>query len=160
MFIAVDGTHTRSKYRTQLIIVVGIDANNNGVPVAWALVPIEDEYWWTWFFEQLYIAMPNSRRRGQIFMSDREKGIPLALEKVYPLATHAYCCQHIADNVQTNFGNACRPLFWACARAKTKVQFHKALKALFKQNNEAGEYIDDIPHEYWAWYTFPRPRYG
>ena len=44
LFIAVDGTHTRSKYRMQLIIACGIDANNNGVPLAWALVPIEDEY--------------------------------------------------------------------------------------------------------------------
>jgi hypothetical protein len=45
--LAIDGTHTRSKYRIQLLIAVGIDANNNGVLVAWALVPMEDEYWWT-----------------------------------------------------------------------------------------------------------------
>ena len=160
MFIAVDGTHTRSKYQMQLIIAYGIDANNNGVPLAWALVPIEDEYWWTWFFEQLYIALPNTRREGQIFMSDREKGIALALEEVYPLAFHGYCCQHIADNIQTKFGNACRPLFWACARAKNKVKFNKALKALYKQDSEAGDYVDGIPHKYWARYAFPYPRYG
>jgi hypothetical protein len=34
MFIAVDGTYTRSKYWMQLIIACGIDANNNGVPLA------------------------------------------------------------------------------------------------------------------------------
>jgi hypothetical protein len=44
-------------------------------------------------------------------MSDREKGISPALEKVYPLAFYGYCCQHIADNIQTKFGNACQPLF-------------------------------------------------
>jgi hypothetical protein len=33
-FIAVDGTYTRSKYRMQLLIVVGIGANNNRVPLA------------------------------------------------------------------------------------------------------------------------------
>jgi hypothetical protein len=47
-----------------LIIAVGVDANNNGVPLAWALVPIEDEYWWTWFFEHLYIALVCSQREG------------------------------------------------------------------------------------------------
>jgi hypothetical protein len=43
-FIAIDRTYTRSKYRMQLLIACGIDANNNSVPIAWALVPIEDEY--------------------------------------------------------------------------------------------------------------------
>lgn len=43
--LAVDGIHTRSKYRMQLLIAVGIDANNNRVPVCWALVPIKNEYW-------------------------------------------------------------------------------------------------------------------
>ena len=65
----------------QLIIACGIDANNNGVPLAWALVPIEDEYWWTWFFEHLYIALQNSRQEGQIFMSDREKGFLQPLKR-------------------------------------------------------------------------------
>jgi hypothetical protein len=45
MFIAVDSIHTRSKYCMQLIIACSIDANNNSIPVAWALVPIEDKYW-------------------------------------------------------------------------------------------------------------------
>jgi hypothetical protein len=40
---AVKGIHTRSKYQMQLIIAYGVDVNNNGVPLAWALVPIEDE---------------------------------------------------------------------------------------------------------------------
>jgi hypothetical protein len=31
--LAVDSIYTRSKYRIQLLIAVGIDANNNGVPV-------------------------------------------------------------------------------------------------------------------------------
>jgi hypothetical protein len=93
-------------------------------------------------------------------MLDCEKGIALALEEVYPLAFHGYCCQHIADNIQTKFGNACRPLFWACARAKNKVTFYKALKALYKQNDEAGDYVDGIPHKYWAQYAFLYPRYS
>ena len=38
--------------------------------------------------------------------------------------------------------------------------FCKALKVLFKQNDEAGEYVDSIPHKYWAQYAFLYPRYG
>jgi hypothetical protein len=112
--LAVDGTHTRSKYRMQLLIAVGIDANNNGVPVCWALVPIENEYWWIWFFEHLSKACPGTSKKDYMFISDREKGLSPALDKVFPLAFHAYCCQHIADNIQTQFGIKCRSLFWAC----------------------------------------------
>jgi hypothetical protein len=48
-FTAIDGTHTKSRYRMILLIACGIDANSNVVPLAWALVPIEDEIWWNWF---------------------------------------------------------------------------------------------------------------
>jgi hypothetical protein len=54
-------------------------------------------------------------------MSDCEKGIATVLEKVYLLAFYRYCCQYIADNIQTKFGNTCRPLFWACAVVGKKV---------------------------------------
>ena len=44
LFIAVDSIYTKSKYQMQLIIACSVDANNNGIPLAWALVPIEDKY--------------------------------------------------------------------------------------------------------------------
>jgi hypothetical protein len=34
-----------------LLIVVGINANDETLPLAWALVPIELEAWWAWFFK-------------------------------------------------------------------------------------------------------------
>jgi hypothetical protein len=134
----------------QLLIAVGIDANNNGMPIAWALVPIENKYWWTWFLEHLQESCPGTLRKDYIFISDREKGLSPAIAKVYPSAFYAYCCQHIADNIQTQFGIRCRSPFWACARAKTKIVFDKALAELYKINKKAGKYIDEIPHKYWA----------
>lgn len=45
-FFALDGTYTRSKYRMILAVTVGIDANDNVLPICWALIPRENEYWW------------------------------------------------------------------------------------------------------------------
>jgi hypothetical protein len=45
-FTAIDGTHTKSRYRMMLLIACGIDANDHVIPLAWALVPIEDASWW------------------------------------------------------------------------------------------------------------------
>jgi hypothetical protein len=36
-----------------LLVECGIDANDNVVPIVWALVPIENETWWTWFLGYL-----------------------------------------------------------------------------------------------------------
>ena len=74
-------------------------------------------------------------------MSDREKGIPRALNKVFPKADQAYCCQHITDNIQARYGIKCVPLFQRCTRAKTKARFKDVLATLTKQNLDVGDYV-------------------
>ena len=59
-FYALDGTHTRSQYNLTLLIAVGIDAEDRILPFASALVPGENETWWTWFCEQLFEAFNGS----------------------------------------------------------------------------------------------------
>jgi hypothetical protein len=108
--VGIDGTHTGLKFQMTLLIAVCIDANDETLLMAWALVPIESNVWWIWFlkhFERAFAA----NVAGNVFMSDREKGLPTALEKTMPDVTQAYCCQHIADNVQQRFSLKCRPLF-------------------------------------------------
>jgi hypothetical protein len=42
-FIALDAYHTRSKFYIMLMIAVRINANDNILPLSWALVPTEDK---------------------------------------------------------------------------------------------------------------------
>jgi hypothetical protein len=93
-------------------------------------------------------SCPGTSREDYIFISDREKGLSPAIAKIYPSAFHAYCCQYIADNIQTQFGIRCRSLFWAYTRAKTKMVFDKVLAELYKINKKAGKYIDKILYKY------------
>ena len=86
-------------------------------------------------------------------MSNREKGIPNALEEVLPKNCQAQCCQHIADNIQAKFGIKCIFLFWPCARAKTKVAFKNTLEALMAHGVNASNYVNNIAHNYWARYN-------
>jgi hypothetical protein len=44
-FIALNACHTKSKYPMTLMIAVGIDVNDNAIPLAWALVPTESKEW-------------------------------------------------------------------------------------------------------------------
>jgi hypothetical protein len=98
-----------------LMIVVGIDANDNAIPLAWALVPIESEEWWTWFCEFLKDTFDKLLDEGYVFISNRDKGLATTVHTVFLQGCAAHCCQHIVDNVQTDFGVKCWPLFWKCA---------------------------------------------
>ena len=69
-FIGLDGTHTSSKFRMQLLIAGGIDANNHILPLAYALVPIECTKWWQWFLKHLAKANPRAVEGEYVFISD------------------------------------------------------------------------------------------
>ena len=73
-FYALDGTHTRSQYNLTLLIAVGIDAEDRILPFAWALVPSENETWWTWFCSHLFKAFDGHFQPETVIISDRDKG--------------------------------------------------------------------------------------
>ena len=59
--------------------------------------------WWMWFLKHFERAFATNVA-SNVFMSNREKGLPTALEKTMPNVTQAYYYQHIANNVQQRFG--------------------------------------------------------
>ena len=99
-FVAFDACHIRSKFRMTLMIAVGIDANDNVLVLLQALVPTENNEWWTWYCMFLKDCFPAIDNQGVVFISDRDKGLAALVYMVFLNATLAYCCQHIADNVQ------------------------------------------------------------
>jgi hypothetical protein len=107
------------------------------VPIAWDLVPIENEACWTWFIGHLKHCISISESEDYIFISDREKGIATALPAVFDKSIHLHCCQHIADNLQRRYGNRVRPLFWNACRAKTHQLSAEKMEELRAQNQPA-----------------------
>jgi hypothetical protein len=82
------------------LVACGIDANDKVIPLAWALVPIENEICWTWFLGYLKHCIPGLSMEYHIFISDREKGMAVAVPVIFDQSIHLHCCQHIADNLQ------------------------------------------------------------
>lgn len=159
-FTAVDGTHTKSRYRMMLLIACGIDANDQVIPLAWALVPIEDSSWWNWFLRYLKACYPLMDLENHTFISDREKGIAQAISEQFEHSIHLHCCQHIADNIQQRFGNKVRPLFWQAARAKTRDLFESKMEAIRAQSKAAFTYLKAINKTLWTTAYRSYPRYG
>jgi transposase-like protein len=90
--IRFDGTHIASQFKMNLLVASGVDANGKTLPLAWALVPIENGSWQRWFLKHLEKAFKLTATPTFVFMSDREKGIPSAKEEIFPKASLNYCC--------------------------------------------------------------------
>jgi hypothetical protein len=159
--VACDGTFTKSRFRQTLLFAVTVDGNDEVMVLAWALVESENEESWAFFFRELDRGIPEINRAGVTLISDRDKGL-VAADRFFPRAKRAYCCQHIADNIQSQFGMEARGLFWAIAHARTEEAFHAAFQELEQRKPPAARYLAEIQRAHYATAFFPSPgrRYG
>ncbi|XP_073271468.1 uncharacterized protein [Primulina huaijiensis] len=86
--ISVDGTHLYTKYKHKMLIGVTLDANNQVLPLAFAIVEEETTDSWKWFLENLGRHVVRGQN-GICLISDRHKGIVGATE-VLPYFQHPY----------------------------------------------------------------------
>jgi hypothetical protein len=156
-FFAVDGTHTRSKYRMILAVTVALDSNDEVLPICWGLIPRENEYWWSWYCGQMSQAFdsfqqPQSTSEKWVAISDREKGLVTGIENVLPRIEHLHCCQHIADNIYARYGKDCKKLWWPIARAKDPYQREAAMDRLKEKDLKAWQYVKALNTETFSFY--------
>ncbi|XP_073152605.1 uncharacterized protein [Henckelia pumila] len=71
--ISVDGTHLYTKYKHKLLIAVTLDANNQLLPLAFALVDEESYESWHWFLSNVVQHVTRGCRRVCL-ISDRHTG--------------------------------------------------------------------------------------
>ena len=72
-FVAVDGTFTKNRFIQILLLATGMDANDQLVILAWAVVPNESQETWTWFLGHLLQAFPLLSHQELLIMNDCEK---------------------------------------------------------------------------------------
>ncbi|BFG42000.1 hypothetical protein CerSpe_282750 [Prunus speciosa] len=75
--IGVDGCHLKGPFSVQLLAAVGVDANDNTYPIAYATVELETKETWSWFLEFL--------------IDDLGPGLDRAFDIVVPQAQHRWC---------------------------------------------------------------------
>src|SRR2546429_3143606 len=129
-FIALDGCHTKSHFHMTLLIACALDGNNEIIPLAWGIVPIEDTDNWTWFLLHMKECFTGMNLDQTVFISDRDKGLQTAVPDVFTNVYHSHCCQHIADNVQKYFGLQARNAFWKAAYTFNEYDFEDAISAI------------------------------
>ncbi|XP_073290954.1 uncharacterized protein [Primulina huaijiensis] len=104
----VDGTHMYTKYKYKLLIAVTLDANNQILPLAFALVDEENYESWHWFLGN--VARHVTRGcSGVCLISDRHAGITSAVQDLPDFkprrGVHRFCLRHVCSNFNSKFKN-------------------------------------------------------
>jgi hypothetical protein len=90
---------------------MGIDANRNGLVLAWAVVESENEDSWRYFFKHLIRVIPEIEEEATIFISDRDKGLGAADNELRDGIIRAVYAYYLMDNFTTKFSRTLKPLF-------------------------------------------------
>ena len=118
--IGVDGCHLKGPYPGHILTAVGVDGNNGYFPVAYAVVDIESKDSWIWFFNLLIEDLGITNGKAWVVISDKQKGLVPAIEKVLPTAKHRMCVRHLYSNFRASHTSfALKHILWAAARATT-----------------------------------------
>ncbi|KAM2845960.1 hypothetical protein COP1_028340 [Malus domestica] len=149
--IGVDGCHLKGAFKGQLLAAVGIDANDNMYPIAYAAVEIENKDTWCWFLQILIDDLGPIHEHGWTFISDQQKGLDTAFTTVVPEADHRWCVRHLYGNFKAiHKGKTLKDLLWSAARAPNHVDFEAEMEKLKSIDGEAYNWLVKRDPDRWA----------
>nr|KAJ0189800.1 hypothetical protein LSAT_V11C800437630 [Lactuca sativa] len=115
--IIIHGAHLKGEYLDTMFLVVGMDGNNQILPIAFGVGKTESEESWIWFLSRLQECIGDMPSLAII--SNRLNSIELAIQAVFPNAYHGLYCLHLLMNIRAKIAKQERTkiLFWDAAKA-------------------------------------------
>ncbi|GJS07651.1 transposase, MuDR, MULE transposase domain protein [Tanacetum coccineum] len=125
--IIIDAAHLKGRYEGTNLLAVGMDGNNQIIPIATGVSQGETGPSWTWFLSKLKECI------GEIpdltIISDRHATILSSCGAVFPNAFHGYCCRHLMMNCKLK-SIKMQCLFWKMCKAYSVDDFRMAINEL------------------------------
>ncbi|KAL5578836.1 hypothetical protein UlMin_011278 [Ulmus minor] len=144
--IGLDGCHIKGYHKSQLLLAIGIDANNCYYHVAYAVVEKECYTFWFWFLDLLKLDLRLERSVGVTFMTDKQKGLVKAISQLSDGCEHRNCVHHFYANFQLKFKNQLlRDKVWQAARATTVIEFTRVMQDIKNISEEAHNWLSAKP---------------
>lgn len=159
--IIVDGTFLKNYFKGTLFSACAMDANEQIFPLAFGVGDSETTSGWVYFLTKLREAI--GEREHQVIVSDRNKGIKRAVEKVFTHSEHGYCMFHLLQNVRNKFKELTKQAKWkffGAANAYTVVEWEKFMVMLDEENPAIRAYLLDVGPAKWARSHFSEKRYS
>ncbi|XP_056862466.1 uncharacterized protein LOC130510139 [Raphanus sativus] len=122
----------------QLLAAVGRDANSQIYPFAWAVVHKENTDTWAWFLQKLKNDLNLGNGDGFTLVSDRQKGLLIAVDAELPNIEHRMCARHIYGNLRKLHPNKpqMKKLFWSVIESHNEADYKVSLKELEEYDKE------------------------
>ncbi|GJU90406.1 transposase, MuDR, MULE transposase domain protein [Tanacetum coccineum] len=155
--IIIDAAHLKGRYEGTNMLSVGIDGNNQIIPIATGVSQGEIVPSWTWFLSKLKECI------GEIpnltIISDRHAAILSSCEAVFPNVFHGYCCRHLMMNFKLK-SIKMQCVFWKMCKAYTVEDFRMAINELRSKRPDVYEKLIEAGVERWYRAYYPLDRYN
>ena len=114
--LCMDGTFLTGKYKGQILTAIGVDGNNQVLPVAFAFVESENTDSWYWFVQRVKLAVVMGRPDVCV-IHDRHAGLLKAIldmkhgchergvPPLWPDIQSRWCMRHLGANFFSQFKN-------------------------------------------------------
>ncbi|XP_060182390.1 uncharacterized protein LOC132612063 [Lycium barbarum] len=148
----------------KFLIAVGIDANGNIFPLAYAIVARESYESWTWFLSLLWRHVVCDRK-GIGLISDRHQGIlqcVMTHEWLQPPTTHhRFCDRHLKRNFNKKFLNSdLEKLMWLDATEHRKKKYQMRMQQIKTLSPAMHMWLSELSKEKWTLYKDGGYRWG
>lgn len=149
--IGLDGYQIKGQHPRQILSAVEIDGNNGMFPVAYAVVEVENTKTWKWFLEYLIWDLKMENLRSYTFITDKQKGLGIAISDLMSGAEHRHCVRLLYNNFKCNHpGARLEQTVWNAARSSIVVWYNNNMDAMEKQSEDARKWFEDKPPEQWS----------
>ena len=112
--LCIDGTFLTGKYKGQILTAIGVDGNNQVLPIAFAFVENENTRSWFWFLERVKRHVV-AERPDVCLISDRHSGLLAAIDElqlglgteapIWPDVRNRWCIRYMGANFYDHFKN-------------------------------------------------------
>ncbi|WVY95230.1 hypothetical protein V8G54_034318 [Vigna mungo] len=143
--IGLDEAFLKGKYGGELLTAIARDANDQMLPVAHAIVEVENKETWKWFLELLVEDITDIHIRST-----------KAFQEVLPIVDQRFCVRHLYANFRKKFpGKQLKRMMWKAATATHPQAWETEMKRIKEVNLEAFQYLIKIPPKHWSrsWFT-------
>ncbi|XP_016647160.1 PREDICTED: uncharacterized protein LOC107880369 [Prunus mume] len=149
--IGMDGAFIKGPHPGQLLAAVGSDGNNGMFPIAYAIVEIENKETWVWFIQHLIRDLRIENGHAYAFISDKQKGLSIAIAELIPNAEHRHCVRHFYNNFKGSHpGLTLKQILWDAAR-ETTIPWWKCQMERMKMESEAAwKWLHPKPAQHWS----------
>ena len=138
-----DGTHCQVG---TILTTLTCDAGRHIVPLCIThVIGNESEETWATHFRELLRGFPNFNSVYTVDISDGDKGVAAAIQRISPLTRRFRCQRHRYANLELRHGKVVANTFRKMVYACTDSQFNRHAKSLTSEKGMTA--INAVPHE-------------